>query len=482
MAAATQWRIVGIRTYGGGELELSALHLLAASGRVDAAAVLSCSHAPSRGTLPTLQNASPVAVVAFRAQDVASAGFTLAWQFSTAVEIQDIKLFAGDARSAFAGQLDFEYFDGSRWVHVATLGWLTWPGVRGALTVDARGASSDPQFAFVKALLHLNGVDGSTSIVDATGRTWSAGGTAKISTTASKFGGASLYVTPAGYSNYAQTDDAPDIRPGLDPYTVEFFYRPLSLSNWRSPFQKGTWNSGGCLTMIVGSSSIKINSAGSDSGDISHGLSTGRMFHIALSRDPAGTARLFVDGKVRGSFSQPQNLNGTNPLQLFAGGGIISPDEGWIDEFRFTVGYARYTAEFTPPDAPFPDAAASQELPPVMQSTFGSRVAHSAALPDFCAASPGRMLIAQDVEFGGMGHYPFKVEGLAGSQKAKVSLLRARDRLLARETWSAADGTGAFTGLDLATKFIAVAQDPSGLLHPCGAEHFPELPDTTGGA
>ena len=87
-------------------------------------------------------------------------------------------------------------------------------------------------------------------------------------------------------------------------------------------------------------------------------------------------------------------------------------------------------------------------------------------------------LVARDVEFGGPGRYPFKVEGLPASQKARVSLLRARDKALARETWSAADGTGTFTGLDLSTKFIAVAQDPAGMLHPCGAEHYPE----TGGA
>lgn len=89
---------------------------------------------------------------------------------------------------------------------------------------------------------------------------------------------------------------------------------------------------------------------------------------------------------------------------------------------------------------------------------------------------------AQETEFGGAGVYPFKVEGLPASQKARVTLLRARDKLVARETWSAADGTGTFTGLDLGTKFIALAQDPAGMLHPCGAEHFPELPGATGGA
>lgn len=85
-------------------------------------------------------------------------------------------------------------------------------------------------------------------------------------------------------------------------------------------------------------------------------------------------------------------------------------------------------------------------------------------------------LLGRDLEFGGPGVYPFTVEGLPDSQKARVTLLRARDKLVVRETWSTASGTGEFTGLDLATKFIAVAQDPAGLMHPCGAEHFPKLP------
>ena len=40
MAAARYWRLVGIETYAGGDLELSELHLYGASGRLDAAATL----------------------------------------------------------------------------------------------------------------------------------------------------------------------------------------------------------------------------------------------------------------------------------------------------------------------------------------------------------------------------------------------------------------------------------------------------------
>ena len=56
MPAARYWRIVGVETYAGGDLELSELHLYDASGRVDAAATLTSTIAPAAGTLAALQD------------------------------------------------------------------------------------------------------------------------------------------------------------------------------------------------------------------------------------------------------------------------------------------------------------------------------------------------------------------------------------------------------------------------------------------
>lgn len=84
-------------------------------------------------------------------------------------------------------------------------------------------------------------------------------------------------------------------------------------------------------------------------------------------------------------------------------------------------------------------------------------------------------MAVRELEFGGAGEFPFLVEGLTGSQKARVTLQRARDKLVARETWSAANGTGVFTGLDVNTKFIALAEAPDGTMHPVAAAHFPRV-------
>ena len=56
MPAARFWRIVGIETYAGGDLELSELHLYGPAGRLDATATLTSTIAPKAGTLSALQD------------------------------------------------------------------------------------------------------------------------------------------------------------------------------------------------------------------------------------------------------------------------------------------------------------------------------------------------------------------------------------------------------------------------------------------
>ncbi len=113
---------------------------------------------------------------------------------------------------------------------------------------------------------------------------------------------------------------------------------------------------------------------------------------------------------------------------------------------------------------------------PKAVAVSGSQAVFSAALAPFQVLKAAGARVFRDAEVGGFGEFPFKVEGLSGSQTAKVTLQRARDKMVARQTWSAADGTGKFTGLDVNTKFIALAEDPSGQMHPVAAAHYPVAP------
>jgi methionine salvage enolase-phosphatase E1 len=63
---------------------------------------------------------------------------------------------------------------------------------------------------------------------------------------------------------------------------------------------------------------------------------------------------LFCDGTLHSSATISGSIDGQN---LVVGGyyDLSSLFDGYIDDFRITKGVARYTANFTPPAAPFPD-------------------------------------------------------------------------------------------------------------------------------
>ena len=78
---------------------------------------------------------------------------------------------------------------------------------------------------YTVALLHMNGVDNSTTFTDESGKSWTANGDAQISTSQSKFGGASgLFDGTGGLS----ISDSDDFYLPAD-FTIDFWLRPHSL-------------------------------------------------------------------------------------------------------------------------------------------------------------------------------------------------------------------------------------------------------------
>jgi hypothetical protein len=117
----------------------------------------------------------------------------------------------------------------------------------------------------------------------------------------------------------------------------------------------------------------RTSGSGADGFDISQGLevTTSGTFlivssysgsttvntwkHVAITRS-SNTLRRFVDGTLQGSTTWSANLTGTSFLiggSPFGSAGYLN---GNIDDFRITVGVARYTANFTPAAAAFPDS------------------------------------------------------------------------------------------------------------------------------
>jgi hypothetical protein len=85
---------------------------------------------------------------------------------------------------------------------------------------------TDPNFADVSLLLHGDGANGSTTIIDSspTPKTVTAFGNAQISTAQSKFGGASIALDGTG--DYASTGNSSDLLMGSAVFTIECWFYP----------------------------------------------------------------------------------------------------------------------------------------------------------------------------------------------------------------------------------------------------------------
>ena len=94
--------------------------------------------------------------------------------------------------------------------------------------------------SYTKALLHMDGSDGSTTFTDESGTTWTANGNAQIDTAQSKFGGASGLFD--GASDYLQTPYTADHNTGTGDFTIDQWIRFNSVATTQTLFARRTSN------------------------------------------------------------------------------------------------------------------------------------------------------------------------------------------------------------------------------------------------
>lgn len=234
--------------------------------------------------------------------------------------------------------------------------------------------SHDVDFANVVLLLHANGTDGSTSVVDdsSTPKSVTAAGDAKISTMQSKFGGASLAFDGTG--DYLTIPNGPDFNFGSGDFTVEGWFRlAAATSGYRFVFvtrgpgvslsiRFGDSGFGGRLQFAINDTTL----AGVYSSEHTQATLAGAWHHVALTRS-GGQVRAFLDGNLLGL--RNNNYSGDLVTSWADGTSLSSLDQlrisdesanawsGHIDEIRITKGVARYTTNFTPPTQQFTGVA-----------------------------------------------------------------------------------------------------------------------------
>ena len=226
----------------------------------------------------------------------------------------------------------------------------------------------DPYFSNVSLLLHGDGTNGSTTIIDSSPspKTVTAVGNAQISTAQSKFGGGSIAFD--GNGDYLTLVNSSSLRPGDTDFTVELWYYKKSNTNsgnFTVQTLYGTYWSGslpsGAFVLFASSADSKIQFLGWNTLALNSttDISIQTWYHIAVVK--SGTLfSLYINGALEASATSSLNLdNSAYPIVV---GSYIDPSgfsgflDGYIDDLRVTKGVARYTANFTPPTAPFPDA------------------------------------------------------------------------------------------------------------------------------
>lgn len=212
-----------------------------------------------------------------------------------------------------------------------------------------------PIDSFVKSLLHFNGTHGETAITDDIGKTWThIAGTAYLDATMKVFGPTSLAL---GTTAYYTTPDSNDWHLSNADWTFDFWlvFFTFGTMNLFSQFQDGSnwmdvWSQqvGGDKRLTFGH-----YTAGAYQAQFyaHYPFELNTWYHIAIERF-GNTPYIFINGipqvvveSVTISGKTLSNLTGVFELNGYNGGSGLS---GWIDEFRFSNGIARWAAPFVP--------------------------------------------------------------------------------------------------------------------------------------
>lgn len=226
---------------------------------------------------------------------------------------------------------------------------------------------------YTSVMLHCDGTNNSTAnLVDSSSLYttttffgWPLAGNAKLSNTAVKFGTTSAsFDGTAG--TYAATTLNPHVFPSSD-FTIDFWANFNATTLGQTAFSQtdltsigfgsfmGFVTSSATLLYLSGSSNTSFDIT-TNAGQVWGTVSSGVWAHWAVTRS-GSTYSLFKDGTLVTNFNStltPWNSSANQAFILAAqgfngAGNVTNFGNLFIDEFRFSDGIARWTANFTVP-------------------------------------------------------------------------------------------------------------------------------------
>ena len=229
-------------------------------------------------------------------------------------------------------------------------------GTLGAITFDQ-----------VKLLLHMNGVDASTTFTDDSdsAHVVTPSGDAQIDTADSKFGGASgLFDGTGDYLTIPYVANEFDWYAA--DYTLEAWVKAAAWTGWGDGLKKSALIGRMNPTTVNNYWSFGPDPDGKLSFNYYNGsaifltgttaLPTNQWVHIAMTHVlSTGEMKTFIDGEIEVSTTKagtPQSATDS----LIIGKHNNTAITGWVDDLRIIRGTAKYTANFTPPTQQHPDS------------------------------------------------------------------------------------------------------------------------------
>jgi hypothetical protein len=228
-----------------------------------------------------------------------------------------------------------------------------------ALPTTASSTVADPYYNYTSLLLHMDGTNASTNFVDSGPNALAVTATSStISTTQSKYGGASGYFD--GSTGYLSLTGNSSFQFGTGDFTIEaWVYISANAANQQTFLD--TRGAATATPFTFGLYQSKLAFYDGTMRQSSATVTTGQWYHFAACRS-GGTLRLFIDGIIYYSASNTTNFT-TGANSIYIGRGFDSAayyTNGHMDDLRVTK-YARYTSAFTPPAAALPEFATGND-------------------------------------------------------------------------------------------------------------------------
>jgi hypothetical protein len=184
-------------------------------------------------------------------------------------------------------------------------------------------------------------------------------GNAQISTSVKKYGTGSMYFDGSG--DYLTLPSTPNLGFSSGDFTVEaWVYLTVNIANatggYLTDFRGGSTNN--FALGFIGDSGVTkmyeyVNS-GSASTTGTSTVTLNTWNHVAWVRSGT-TVTMYLNGTSNGSITSSYSQGATTVTICSRYTGATEFITGYVDDLRITKGYARYTANFTPPTAAFPN-------------------------------------------------------------------------------------------------------------------------------